>query len=109
MGIRNTIEISCDYSECRGGQNSKPVVYSWCKDDVESGRAQAPPEAQYLVIFNQGGVVKSFCCQLHAAQYFLPPGYEIKQKKVIPFPSIVEPWGGPVEQADGCPENGQEE
>ena len=74
MGIRNTVEIICDYSECKAGQNGQRVVLLWNKEDVDSGKTQAPPEAQYLVIFNQGGVTKSFCCQLHAAKYFLPPG-----------------------------------
>jgi hypothetical protein len=46
-----------------------------------------PDEAKYLVLFNQNGVPKSFCCQLHAAEYFLPPGYEAKQKQVVEFPA----------------------
>lgn len=104
MGVRNTVEVTCDYPECKAGQNGNPVVYSWCKDDVEAGRAQAPPEAQYLVIFNQGGVTKSFCCQLHAAMYFLPPGYRIEQEPVVDISTRkpVEPWTEP------SPDNGQE-
>ena len=104
MGIRNTVEIICDYSECKAGQNGEPVVYSWCKDDVESGKAQAPPEAQYLVIFNEGGVTKSFCGQLHAAMHFLPPGYEIERTPVVDISTRkpVEPWTEP------SPDNGQE-
>jgi len=108
MGIRNTIEISCDYSDCKGSKTG-PTVVQWNKEEVESGRAQAPPEAQYFVFFNQSGVAKAFCCQLHAALYFLPPGCEITQKKVIPFPEKPG-WreeDKAVEQPDGCPDNGQ--
>jgi hypothetical protein len=66
--------------------------------EVEAGRQQAPDESKYLVLLNINGNQMAFCCQLHAAQYFLPPGYEAVQKKVIEFPkdaeekSTLPPW-----------------
>ena len=84
MGIQTTITVTCDYSECRAVQN-KPSVVQYVKELVESGKEPWPEEAKYLVLFNEKGVQKSFCCQLHAAMYFLPPGYEAKQKAVVPI------------------------
>jgi len=97
MGVRTQIEVTCDYSECKGGK-SGPSVVQWCKELVEAGKAELPEEAKYMVLFTQNGAQKAFCCQLCAAKNFLPPGYEVKQKAVIPFPAPVQ----------NSPVNGQE-
>lgn len=99
MGVQTQITITCDYSECNGGQNG-PSVVSWDKTNADAGRTSPPPEAQYLVILTHNGETKSFCGQLHAAMYFLPQGYEINQKKVVPFPEKPG-W-------EDSPENGKE-
>ena len=124
MGVSKIITVSCDFSGCTGGQTG-PAVLSWNESDVVSGKAEAPELAKYLVLFTLNGVVKSFCCQLHAAEFFLPPGYEAKQKQVVEIPQKTveqdEKWvpkprdatwmdeplrseSGPVEQADGSPD-----
>ena len=123
MGVSKTITVICDYSGCGGGQNG-PQVLQWSETEVERGRAEQPELAKYLVLINHLGVLKSFCCQLHAAEYFLPPGYEAVQKKVIELPERkgepgvltprVRTWMDEpgrheaIEQADGNPDNGQE-
>ena len=100
MGVQTQITITCDYPECKCGQNG-PAVVSWDKSSADSGKSMPPPEAQYLVVLSVGGETKSFCCQLHSATYFLPPGYEIKQKKLVPFPENPG-W-------KDSPENGKED
>ena len=84
MGVRTQVEITCDFSECKGSKNG-PSVVQYNKEDTDSGKVPVPEEAKYLVIFNHNGVLRSFCCQLCAARYFLPPGHEIKQKVVVPI------------------------
>jgi hypothetical protein len=80
MSIQTVITATCDLKKCR--QSS-----TWKKEEVERNESLLPEEAKYLVMFNQNGVLKTFCCQLHAAEYFLPPGYEAKQKQVIELPA----------------------
>lgn len=100
MGVSKIVTVKCDYPGCNAGGKG-PAVVSWCATDVEAGRATPPEEAKYLVLFQQTGTsgaitTFSFCCQLHAAEYFLPPGYEAKQKQVIELPKApvepVEKW-----------------
>ena len=131
MGIQTQITATCDLKGCTSGQGSVGVV-QWIQELVESGKTPMPELAQYLVILIHNNVKKTFCCQLHAAEYFLPPGYEAKQKQVIEVPKKVDvpettlPWlvRKPVveseswmdeplrhEQPDGyseSPDNGQE-
>ena len=90
MGLKTTLSFTCDYSECKVGQTG-PAVVQWCKEEAEKSDSAMPEEAKYLVIISQNGVLKTFCCQLHAAEYFLPPGYEAVQKKVIELPKKPEP------------------
>ena len=92
MGVSRTLTIVCDLSTCSGGV-SGPQVLSWNETLVNEGKAEPPELAKYLVLFTRDGVVKSFCCQLHAAEYFLPPGQEIVQKKVIELPKPQEEPG----------------
>lgn len=103
MGVTKNVTVICDYPECRGGKNG-PHVLNWCETDVENGRVSPPEDSKYLVLISHNGVLKSFCGQLHAALYFLPPGYEVKQKQVVPFPTRGEFGTEPVAQADGSPE-----
>ena len=116
MGVSKTVTVICDYSECKGSKNG-PAVLSWNETNVGAGREEAPEAAKYLVILSVQGVQRAFCCQLHAAEFFLPPGYEAKQKQIIALPTTDGPkdvapqatWmdlprrseGDPVEQADG--------
>jgi hypothetical protein len=65
-------------------------VLSWNETEVTAGRAAAPEEAKYIVLVNVNNEPKAFCCQLHAAEYFLPPGYEAKQKPVVELPKPAE-------------------
>ena len=95
MGLQTRITISCDFPGCK-------ETVSWIKEDVESGKIIAPAASMYLVMFNQGGSLRCFCGQYHAAMYFMPPGYDVKKKKVE---SITR---GPVpEEPQESPENGQ--
>jgi hypothetical protein len=128
MGLKTTLTVTCDYEKCTAGK-SGPLVVTYVKEDVESNNALLPEEAKYLVTFTSNGAFKTFCCQLHAAESFLPPGYEAVQKKVIELPKPAEepanvlPWtrkpddgirvisrseSDPVPQADGdnSPDNG---
>jgi hypothetical protein len=120
MGVSKTITVTCDFKGCTS-------VLSWNETEVGAGRQQPPEEALYLVLITHNNVQKAFCCQLHAAEYFLPPGYETKQKQVIELPKPKEEptdlWArlpktttwmddpprseDAVEQADGSPDNGQ--
>jgi hypothetical protein len=86
MAVSKVVTVVCDYPGCKGSQGT-PAVVSWDETAAERGTIPAPPEAAYLVIFNLQGVLKSFCCQLHAAEFFLPPGYEAKQKDLIQLPN----------------------
>ena len=94
MGVSKIVTVRCDYPGCTV-TNGGPQILSWCATDVEAGRSAPPDEAKYLVLFQQtatSGVVTTFafCCQLHAAEYFLPPGYEAKQKPVVELPKKEE-------------------
>jgi hypothetical protein len=82
MGVSKTVTVTCDYAGCVGSKTG-PAVLTWNETEVSAGRQQAPEEAKYLVVFTMNGIGLSFCCQLHAAEFFLPPGYEAKQKQVI--------------------------
>jgi hypothetical protein len=95
LGIQTKITLSCDYAGCKQS-------VSWVKEDVEGGGAVLPQEAMYSVIFSQGGATKTFCGQYHAAMYFMPPGYDVKKKKVESIDR--KPTEDVIEL---CPENGQ--
>ena len=84
MGISTTIQITCDYKNCGGTKG--PAVITWNKEAVESGREQPTEAAQYLVPIAYKNQPHWFCCQLCCARFFLPPGYEAKQKPVVQFP-----------------------
>lgn len=95
MGVSKTVTVICDYSKCLGNKTG-PAVVQWNETDVSSGKAELPEEAKYLVLITHNNIQKAFCCQLHAAEYFLPPGYEAKQKQVIELPTPKEEpksWG----------------
>jgi hypothetical protein len=96
MGLLTTITVTCDNPECPNGRKG-PAVISWEKEHVESGKIEMPEAAKYLVLLNQNGKMITFCTQLCASSAFLPPGYDIMQKKVIPIPS--------TENLQNAPEN----
>ena len=94
MGLQTRINISCDLPGCK-------ETVSWIKEDVEGGKTIAPEASMYLVMFNQGGSLRCFCGQYHAAMYFMPPGYDVKKKKVQAI------TGSPVpDEPQASPENG---
>jgi hypothetical protein len=124
MSLETTLAFTCDKADCR-------QVVSWIKERAERDESAMPEVAKYLVIFNLNGAVKTFCCQLHAAEFFLPPGYAAMQNKTIEIPKPEDreettlPWlvrstdernvisrseADPIPQADGdnSPDNGQE-
>jgi hypothetical protein len=102
MGIRNSVEIKCDYAE-KDGHQCKTVVH-WCLEDVKEGVTPLPDRAKTFISLTINGVNLAFCSKLHAAKFFLPDGYTITQNKVIEFPKKEL---GP-EDEEGRPENGQE-
>ena len=89
MGIRNTVEIRCDYPKCSLGANDKPVCVSWSAEDVQSGLTPIPEEAKRFVTLELNGNKLAFCGRLHAAKFFLPETYEIVPQKIVEFPSPV--------------------
>lgn len=128
MSLQTTMTFKCDYSKCEEGKPG-PAVVSWCQEAAAKDESVMPEVAKYMVMFNQNNVLRTFCCQLHAAESFLPLGYEAVQKKVVELPKRAEeptnvlPWtrksddgvtvisrseSDPVPQADGdnCPDNG---
>ena len=98
MGVEKVVWVKCDYKGCKNG-GGKPTVLTWNETLVGAGKAEAPEESKYLVLSSHNNEPKTFCCQLCAASYFLPPGYDIMRKKVEPLP--VEVVDGPVAQPDG--------
>ena len=120
MGVSKTVTVVCDYSKCLGNQTG-PAVVQWNETDVSSGKAELPEEAKYLVLITHNNVQKAFCCQLHAAEYFLPPGYEAKQKQVIEMlprnwqetlgvessPPKPKSWMDEPPRSEESPDNGQ--
>ncbi len=109
MGIEKVVWIKCDYKDCKGGLQGTPTLLTWNETLVNAGRAEAPEESKYLVISSHNGEPRTFCCQLCASNYFLPPGYDTIRKKVETLP--VKVVDGPVAQPDGAgpeesPENG---
>ena len=87
MGVQKIIHVSCDYAKCKGGLDKKsPAVLTWNETQANAGTSDPPEEAKYIVVINFGGKPLSFCCQLHAAEFFLPPGYEAVQGKLIEMP-----------------------
>ena len=89
MSIRNTVQLRCDYPECKLGANDSPVSVSWAIEDVKSGAIPIPEEATKFVTLDLNGQKLAFCGRLHAAKFFLPETYEIQQKPVIAFPNPV--------------------
>lgn len=96
MSIDRVVTVRCDLKDCKSS-------LTWSETKVAAQQEAAPEESQYLVIFTQNGAQKTFCGQLHAALYFLPPGYEVQQKKVVPIPEK------PGWREEPSPENGQPE
>lgn len=95
MGLQTTLTFTCDLPACTGNKGA-PAVVSWVKEHAERDDAAMPELAKYLVMFSHNGVLKTFCCQLHAAESFLPPGYEAKQKQVIEMPKKPVEESGPI-------------
>ena len=90
MGVEKTVTIVCDYEKC-SGEKKGPAILSWNETRVDKGTEQAPEAAKYLVFSSHNGVAKTFCCQLCASSYFLPPGWTLVQNKVQVLPvKVVE-------------------
>ena len=88
MGVEKVITIVCDYPACPNGTRG-PAVIQWNETRVGEGTEQAPESSKYLVLSSHNGTPKSFCCQLCAASYFLPPGWDLVQHKVQTLPVAV--------------------
>ena len=99
MGVEKVITIVCDFPGCPNGKKG-PAVSQWNETKVSNGQEQAPESSKYLVLSSHNGQPKSFCCQLCASSYFLPPGWTLVQNKVQTLPVQVV-GQGPVAQADG--------
>ena len=106
MGIRKVVTVDCEFPECTNGPGGKPSKLTWCETDVLAGRIQAPEETKYLIILSiNQEPTKTFCCQLCASRFFLPPGYDIMRRKVetIRPEAVSQPDG----EAEESPNNGQ--
>lgn len=94
--IRTTITLTCDYKHCNNSGQNTPMVLQWCQSDIDKGIAKPPEALANCVVFSLKGTEYSFCSQLHAAKFFLPPGYEIKQAQAVDIRSreTVSPVNG---------------
>lgn len=88
MGVEKVVTIVCDYAGCPNGKKG-PAVLQWNESRVQSGQEEAPEASKYLVLSSHSGVPKTFCCQLCAASYFLPPSWNLVQNKVQTLPVQV--------------------
>lgn len=110
MGLRNDITIACDFKDCKS-------VVQWCKQDVDSQKVPPPEGYQYLLTLVFKQTEFWFCCQLCAAKFFMPPGYDLKQKQVVPINPNAEPaidetaedWKDLPQRSENSPDNGQPE
>ena len=100
MGVEKVVTIVCDFKGCPNGKKG-PAVIQWNETRVSEGQEEAPESAKYLVFSSHNGVSKTFCCQLCAASYFLPPSWNLVQDKVQILPVKVV-GQSPVAQADGA-------
>jgi hypothetical protein len=116
MGLRTDLTITCDYKGCLGSKTG-PSVISWCKQDVDQQKVPPPEGYQYLITLVFKQMEFWFCCQLCAAKFFLPPGYDVTQRQVVPInpnaePAIGEPekkvdWKDLPMRSENSPDNGQ--
>ena len=88
MGVERVVTIVCDYAECLNCKKG-PAVIQWNETRVGEGKEESPEAAKYLVFSSHNGTAKTFCCQLCAASYFLPPGWNLAQNKVQTLPVAV--------------------
>lgn len=89
MGVRNNVEISCDFVEKTTGVKCQ-VVVGWNQEDLKSGKVPVPEPAKTFISLNLNGVDLAFCGKPHAAKFFMPEGYEMKQKQVVSINSTPE-------------------
>jgi hypothetical protein len=101
MGIEKVITVVCDYPGCTYGKKG-PAVVQWNETKVSTGENDAPEASNYLVFSSHNAVPKTFCCQICAASYFLPPGWDLVQKKVQTLPVAT----GERSQGDGYSPDG---
>lgn len=85
MGVEKVVTVICDFPGCKYG-NKGPSVIQWNETKVSTGEIDSPDALQYLVFSSHNGQAKTFCCQVCAASYFLPPGWSIVQDKVQVLP-----------------------
>ena len=99
MGVEQKITVSCDYQDCRVDKSGRFMV-QYNPDRVSQGLDPQPEGVSDGIILTINSRQFFFCSKLHAALFFLPPGYEFRQKRVVEFPRN-EPSPEP------SPENGQ--
>ena len=100
MGIERVVTIVCDYEGCKGGKKG-PTVLQWNETRVSAGAEEAPEASKYLILSSHNGTPKTFCSQVCAASYFLPPAYDLVRSRIETLPVQVV-GQGPVAQADGA-------
>lgn len=88
MGVEKVITVVCDFPGCPNGKKG-PAVLQWNETRVGEGQEEAPESCKYLVFSSHNGTAKTFCCQLCAASYFLPPSWNLVQDKVQVLPVEV--------------------
>lgn len=88
MGVEKVVTVVCDFPGCPNGKKG-PAVLQWNETRVGEGKEDSPEAAKYLVFSSHNGQAKTFCCQLCASSYFLPPGWNLVQKKVQTLPVQV--------------------
>ena len=113
MSLQTTIKVTCDFTGCKDGQG-RPNVVEYVKEECERDESKLPEAAKYMVLLTTQGQLKTFCCQLHAAEFFLPSGYEAKQKQVIEIRDPKKPAEPEskdrtvISRSEYSPENGQD-
>lgn len=99
MGIEQQITVSCDYKDCRVDKSGRFMV-QYNPDRVNQGLDPQPEGVSDGIILTINSRQFFFCSKLHASLFFLPPGYECKQKRIVEFPVAPTP-------TEPNPENGQ--
>lgn len=93
MGVRNYVELICDYADCKDLQNKRSMV-SWCVEDIQSGVQPVPESAKTFVTLDLNGNKLAFCSRIHCAKFFAPASHDVVPKKdvVVDFPP--QNWTG---------------
>ena len=107
MSIRTTVEVSCDNKDCTA-MGGKVTFLRYIQEEKQ------PPQLEKFILFQMNNKLYTLCCRRCAAEFFLPIGLEICNKKVVEFPVAKEgedplelpltlpfPVNGSIPQPDG--------